>query len=58
MDAEFVRDGNLPDDTHMQPAATFIKSWVMRNTGPMAWDEDTKVSVTRGQFHGAAKQSS
>ena len=44
MDAIFLRDGNLPDETHMQPGTKFTKSWVMSNNGTVCWDDDTKVS--------------
>ncbi|XP_071791513.1 uncharacterized protein [Asterias amurensis] len=52
MDAEFVRDGNLPDDTQMQPGAMFVKSWLMKNTGPVSWSEDTKLKFLWGTMHG------
>ncbi len=52
MDAEFVRDGNLPDDTQMQPGAMFIKSWLMKNNGPVNWNEDTKLKFLWGNMHG------
>ncbi|XP_022098398.1 uncharacterized protein LOC110983449 [Acanthaster planci] len=50
MDAVFVRDGNLPDDTHLQPDTKFVKSWVMKNTGPATWNKDTKLKYLWGSM--------
>lgn len=50
MDAIFLRDGNLPDETHMQPGTKFTKSWVMSNNGTVCWDDDTKLKFLWGNI--------
>ncbi|KAK7877412.1 hypothetical protein WMY93_031875 [Mugilogobius chulae] len=41
MTATFL-DENLPDGTRLRPGTKFIKYWKMRNTGSVAWTQDTK----------------
>ncbi len=38
-DAEFVADVTVPDGTVMDPGATFLKAWRVRNSGTCAWVE-------------------
>lgn len=37
LSAEFVADVSIPDGTLVQPGASFIKTWRMRNNSPCAW---------------------
>ncbi|XP_072047079.1 LOW QUALITY PROTEIN: next to BRCA1 gene 1 protein-like [Amphiura filiformis] len=50
MDAIFLRDGNLPDETHMQPGTKFTKTWVMSNNGTRQWDTNTKLKFLWGNI--------
>ncbi|XP_006818867.1 next to BRCA1 gene 1 protein-like isoform X2 [Saccoglossus kowalevskii] len=50
MDAVFVRDGNIPDDTHVQPGTKFVKHWVMSNRGTQPWDSDTRLKLLWGSI--------
>ncbi|XP_071486099.1 next to BRCA1 gene 1 protein-like [Diadema antillarum] len=49
-DAAFMRDGNLPDGTHMQPKTKFVKSWIMLNSGNIKWNSDTKLKYLWGDI--------
>ena len=37
-DAEFVTDVTVPDDTELEPNASFVKTWRMRNNGDCVWE--------------------
>ncbi|XP_070569571.1 LOW QUALITY PROTEIN: next to BRCA1 gene 1 protein-like [Ptychodera flava] len=50
MDAGFVRDGNMPDDTHVQPSTKFIKHWVLKNEGSLPWNTQTKLKLLWGSI--------
>ncbi|XP_054751943.2 next to BRCA1 gene 1 protein-like [Lytechinus pictus] len=49
-DAAFVSDGNLPDETHLQPMTKFVKSWIMINNGSVQWNSDTKLRYLWGNI--------
>ncbi|XP_030829719.1 next to BRCA1 gene 1 protein [Strongylocentrotus purpuratus] len=48
--AGFVSDGNLPDETHLQPLTKFVKSWIMINNGSVKWNSDTKLKYLWGNI--------
>lgn len=39
--ASFLRDITIPDNTILAPGATFVKTWLIQNTGSCAWDSST-----------------
>jgi hypothetical protein len=41
LDADFVADVTIPDDTELEPGAAFAKTWRMNNSGTCAWDPGT-----------------
>ncbi len=43
-----VRDVTIPDNTPMVPGQTFIKTWLVKNTGTCAWDTGFKFVFTIG----------
>ncbi|XP_072298445.1 next to BRCA1 gene 1 protein [Eucyclogobius newberryi] len=49
MTATFL-DENLPDGTRLRPGTKFIKYWKMRNTGSVAWTQDTKLKFMWGNL--------
>lgn len=47
-DSYFVADVTLPDDTAVQPGATFIKTWRVRNSGTLPWGQGYTLNFVRG----------
>ena len=45
MDAEFIRDDNVPDGTCVYPGSEFSKCWLLRNTGSSPWTQGTVIEV-------------
>ncbi len=43
LNAGFVADVTVPDDTEFAPGAAFIKTWRMRNTGTCEWETGTQL---------------
>jgi hypothetical protein len=39
-DADYVSDVSIPDDTVMEPGASFVKTWRVRNSGTCNWDSE------------------
>ncbi|XP_033101890.1 next to BRCA1 gene 1 protein-like [Anneissia japonica] len=50
LDAKFVADANIPDESHLQPGTKFIKNWIMKNTGDIDWDEHTQLQYQWGNI--------
>jgi hypothetical protein len=46
--AQFVADVTIPDDTRLQADSTFVKTWRMKNTGNVAWEDDYKLVFVDG----------
>jgi hypothetical protein len=49
-----VRDVTIPDNTPMVPGQTFIKTWLVKNTGTCNWDTGFKFVFTTGDAMGGA----
>jgi len=49
LNASFVADVTIPDDTVMAPGAAFVKSWRMRNSGTCDWGEGFSLVFVSGQ---------
>jgi hypothetical protein len=47
-----VKDVTIPDNTPMLPGQTFIKTWLVRNTGTCNWDTGFKFVFTIGDSMG------
>lgn len=43
--AQFVRDVTVPDDSNLQPGASFQKTWELKNTGTCAWTTGYSIVV-------------
>jgi hypothetical protein len=55
LNASFVADVTIPDDTVMTPGAEFVKSWRIRNRGTCDWGEGfSLVFVSGNQMGGPA----
>ncbi len=53
LDAEFVADITVPDNTLVQPGTAFRKTWRLRNNGTCAWPAGTKLVFVSGEAMGA-----
>ncbi len=51
--AKFVKDVTVPDDTQMQPGASFTKTWRLKNVGQCTWNEDYALVFVGGDLLGA-----
>ncbi len=47
-DIKFVADVTMPDDTRLQAGSTFVKTWRVKNTGNVAWDNRYKLVFVDG----------
>jgi endonuclease YncB( thermonuclease family) len=45
LDADYVADVTVPDDTRIGPGETFVKTWRVSNTGSCPWPSDTQLLV-------------
>ena len=43
-----LTDENVPDGTVFQPGESFVKSWLLTNTGSCTWTEDYSLVFNRG----------
>jgi hypothetical protein len=50
LDAEFVTDVTVPDDTELEPDVEFVKTWRMRNNGDCAWEPGTVWAFVAGEL--------
>jgi hypothetical protein len=41
LDADFIADVTIPDNTELEPGVGFAKTWRMSNSGTCAWDSGT-----------------
>lgn len=48
LDARFVRDVTLPDNTVLAPGTSFVKTWTIQNSGTCAWDPQAVAVFTGG----------
>merc|ERR1712137_1330430 len=46
----FIKDINIPDGALMAPSQHVTKSWLLKNTGEVAWPIGTKLVALRGSF--------
>ncbi|MCX7681810.1 MAG: NBR1-Ig-like domain-containing protein, partial [Anaerolineae bacterium] len=48
LDARWVKDVTVPDNTRFEKGKEFDKTWLVRNTGTCAWPEDTVLAFVSG----------
>ena len=48
LDARYVADVTIPDDTRLENGEEFEKTWRVRNVGTCAWPEDTVLAFSSG----------
>jgi len=48
LDARYVADVTIPDDTQLDNGEEFDKTWRVRNAGSCAWPEDTVLAFSSG----------
>jgi hypothetical protein len=53
LDAAYVADVTVPDNTQFESGEEFEKTWRVRNTGTCAWPEDTALAFASGDQMGA-----
>jgi len=53
LDASYVADVTIPDDTQLDNEEEFEKTWRVRNAGTCAWPEDTVLAFSSGTQMGA-----
>ena len=53
LDARFLADVTVPDNTQMDQGEAFEKTWQVENTGSCAWSEDTVLAFVGGDQMGA-----
>ncbi len=53
LDAQYVADVTVPDNTQFDNGETFVKTWRVRNAGTCAWPEDTVLAFASGSQIGA-----
>ncbi len=49
LDADFVEDVTIPDDTVLEPGAGFRKTWRLRNSGTCNWEPGTQLIFVGGE---------
>lgn len=54
LNAAYVADVTIPDDTEFAPGEAFTKVWRVRNTGTCVWEEDTQLVFIAGEPIGTA----
>lgn len=50
--ARFVKDVTVPDNTVIQPGASFTKTWRLKNIGKCTWDQDYRLVFVSGESLG------
>lgn len=48
LNASFVADVTIPDNTELQPGASFVKTWRIRNSGTCDWDSGFQLVFVGG----------
>jgi hypothetical protein len=51
--SRYVADVTIPDDTEIDPGASFVKTWRVKNTGTCTWEEGTTLTFISGEPFGA-----
>jgi len=58
LNAAWVADVTVPDDTQFEPGAAFVKTWRVRNTGSCDWETGAKLVFVSGDAMGAPSEVS
>lgn len=53
LDASYVADVTIPDNTQLDNEAEFVKTWRVRNSGDVAWPDDTVLAFSSDAQMGA-----
>ena len=53
LDASYVADVTIPDNTQLENEAEFVKTWRVRNSGDAAWPQDTVLAFSSDAQMGA-----
>ncbi|MDY6877576.1 MAG: NBR1-Ig-like domain-containing protein [Chloroflexota bacterium] len=53
LNASFVADVTIPDNTQLNNEKEFVKTWRVRNSGTCAWPEDAVLAFSSGEQMGA-----
>jgi len=54
LNAAYIADVTVPDDTEFAPGKAFTKVWRVRNTGTCVWEENTRLVFVSGEPIGTA----
>ena len=54
LNAAYVADVTVPDNTRFDKGKDFVKTWKVRNNGTCAWSVDTELAFVRGAQLGAS----
>lgn len=49
-DAKYISDVNYPDYSIVAPATTFVKTWMIQNTGKTTWTKEYKLIYLEGML--------
>lgn len=52
--ASYLVDVTVPDNTHFEKGESFVKTWLVRNTGDCDWPEDTLLIFVGGNQMGTS----
>ena len=44
----FVADVTIPDDSHITPGSSFVKTWRIHNSGSLAWQAGSQIKFVHG----------
>jgi Ig-like domain-containing protein len=50
----YVKDVTVPDGTVMTPGQTFVKTWLVQNSGTCTWSPDYKIAFGFGEAMGGS----
>ena len=54
LNASYVADLTIPDDTELEPGVSFVKTWRIRNSGTCDWDTGFQLAFVGGSQLGAS----
>ena len=54
LNAAYVADVSVPDNTEFQPGTGFVKTWRLRNSGTCNWETGTQLVFASGEQMGGA----
>jgi len=57
LSARYLKDVTVPDYTHMERGQTFIKTWLVQNSGSCAWPASTELVAAYSQLGGVGRVS-